>query len=41
MLALSIQQVIVMAKDAIEPGLALTIVMESAVPMSKVDVGVI
>ena len=41
MLALSIQQVIVMGKEAIEPGLALTIVMESAVPMSKVDVGMI
>ncbi len=39
MLALSAQEVIVMAKDAIDPALALTIVMESAVPMSKVDLG--
>ena len=36
MLALSAQEVIIMAKDAIDPALALTIVMESAVPMSKV-----
>ncbi len=35
--AIAIQESIFMAKDVIEPGLAVTVVMESAVPMSKVD----
>lgn len=34
---LAIQEVIYMGKGIIDPGLALTIVMESAIPMSKVD----
>jgi hypothetical protein len=35
---LAIQEAIFMAKDVIDPTLAATIVMESAVPMSKVDI---
>jgi hypothetical protein len=34
---LAIQEVIFMEKDTIDPKLAVTIVMESAIPMSKVD----
>ena len=35
--AIATQESIFMAKDVIEPGLAVTVVMESAVPMSKID----
>ena len=35
--AIAVQETIFMAKDVIEPGLAVTVVMESAVPMSKID----
>jgi hypothetical protein len=35
--AIAVQESIFAAKDVIEPGLAVTVVMESAVPMSKVD----
>jgi hypothetical protein len=37
--ALAIQKAILMGKDVIDPTLAGTIVMECAVPMSKVDLG--
>jgi hypothetical protein len=37
LLGLSIQEIIVSGKSAIEPGLALRIVMEAAIPMSKID----
>ncbi|GJI96783.1 hypothetical protein RugamoR57_35010 [Duganella caerulea] len=37
LLGLSIQEVIVMAKTVIDPCLALELVMEAAVPMSKVN----
>lgn len=37
--AMAIQQVILMGKDAIDPSMAVSIVMESAIPMSKVDFG--
>ena len=33
----AVQQAIAMAKDVIDPGAAVKIVMESAIPMSKVD----
>jgi hypothetical protein len=35
--SLAIQEAIYAGKEAIEPGLAFRIVMESAIPMSKVD----
>jgi hypothetical protein len=37
--AIAIQKAILMGKDVIDPTLAGTIVMECAVPMSKVDLG--
>lgn len=37
MYSLALQNVIVMAKEVIDPGLALSVAMESAIPMSKVD----
>ncbi len=36
---LSIQEIIVMGKEAIDPQMAVLIVMESAIPMSKIDPG--
>lgn len=39
LLGLSIQEAIVMGKQALDPCLALQIVMESAIPMSKVELG--
>lgn len=37
LLSMSIQEVIIMGKSVIDPCLALLLVMESAIPMSKVD----
>lgn len=37
--AIAAQQIVAMSKNVIDPGLAVTIVMESAVPMSKVWLG--
>jgi hypothetical protein len=37
LMGLSIQEVIEMAKNVIDPCLALQIVMESSIPMSKVE----
>lgn len=34
----AIQEAVFMAKEVIDPGLAVTIAMESAIPMSKVDI---
>ncbi len=39
LLGLSIQEVIVMGKNTLDPCLALQLVMESAIPMSKVNLG--
>jgi hypothetical protein len=38
MFGLAVQQVILMGKDVIDPLLALSIAMESAIPMAKVDI---
>jgi hypothetical protein len=35
--AIAIQEALVMSKDVIDPGIAVAIVMESAIPMSKID----
>jgi len=37
LLGIAIQQAMYLGKGIIDPGLAVSIVMESAVPMSKVD----
>ena len=37
LLSLSIQEVIGMGKSVIDPCIAITLVMETAIPMSKVD----
>jgi len=39
LLGLSAQEAIIMGKGVIDPGLAFRIVMESAIPMSKVELG--
>ncbi len=36
---LAVQEIVILGKEAIDPGLAVMIVMESAIPMSKIDPG--